>query len=84
MESDHCIVYTLQEHSRSDDLIGDFCDGLLFKHHLLFSKSPKSLQLIVYFDEVEVCNPLGGHAGIHKLGTVHFVGACVPVVCIHV
>ncbi len=30
--------------------------------------NPNALQLVAYFDEVEVCNPLAGHAGIHKLG----------------
>ena len=31
--------------------------------------SENSLQIIMYFDELEVlCNPLGGQAGIHKLG----------------
>ena len=24
--------------------------------------------LILYFDELEVCNPLGSHSGVHKLG----------------
>ena len=38
--------------------------------HPLFKNSPNSLQIIVYFDEVEACNPLGGHAGIHKLGNL--------------
>lgn len=58
----------LQEHNRADDFIGDFCDGKLFKTHPLFKDAPKSLQIIAYFDEVEVCNPLAGHAGVHKLG----------------
>ena len=22
----------------------------------------------MFFDEMETCNPLGGHAGVHKLG----------------
>ncbi len=56
------------DHSRSDEFIGDFCDCQLFKTHPLFKDSTRALQLIVYFDEVEACNPLGGHAGIHKLG----------------
>ena len=59
----------IQDHGRSDNFIGDFCDGELFKNHNLFKSNPKSLQIIAYFDEVEVCNPLAGHAGIHKLGT---------------
>lgn len=58
----------LQEHNRDDEYIGDYCDGNLFKTHSLFKDTPRSLQIIVYFDEVEVCNPLAAHAGIHKLG----------------
>ena len=55
-----------QQHHRDDGLIGDFRDGELFRKH---KDSSKLLQLVVYFDEVEVCNPLAVHAGIHKLGT---------------
>ena len=53
---------------RSDGFIADFCDGTLFKMHSLFGQNPHALQIIAYFDELEVCNPLGGQAGIHKLG----------------
>lgn len=53
---------------RSDDYLSDFCDGSLFKNHPLFQTHPDALQLIIYFDELEVCNPLGSHSGIHKLG----------------
>ena len=48
--------------------MGDYCDGLLFKSHPLFSAHRNSLQLIIYYDEVEVCNPLGSRSGVHKLG----------------
>ena len=27
-----------------------------------------ALQLLCYFDEIEVCNPLAGVSGVHKLG----------------
>ena len=53
---------------RSDEYLSDFCDGSLFKNHPLYQAYPDALQLIVYFDELEVCNPLGSHSGIHKLG----------------
>ena len=54
---------------RADGLLGDVCDGTLFKKHPLFGKDPLALQLI-YFDEIEVVNPIGAHRGIHKLGSL--------------
>ena len=49
------------------ELLGDYCDGSLFQKHPLFSVEPCALQ-IMYFDELEVCNPLGSSAKVHKLG----------------
>ena len=46
----------------------DFCDGELYKQHLLFSAVKDALQIVIYYDEVEVTNPLGSYRGIHKLG----------------
>ena len=56
----------------SDNIIEDFCDGTLFHEHPLFSKDPYALQIIAYYDEVEMCNPLGSHIKKHKLGIVFF------------
>jgi hypothetical protein len=44
---------------RNDGIIEDFCDGATFKNHPLFSQDPKALQIIGYYDELEVCHPLG-------------------------
>ena len=35
-----------------------------------FSNHPTALQFILYYDDIEVCNPLGSSAGIHKLGKI--------------
>ena len=40
----------------------------MFKSHPLFKEDPLALQIIAYYDDVEVCNPLGSHRGINKLG----------------
>ena len=53
-------------------VLSDFCDGELFKAHPLFSTDLFALQIIAYFDELEVCNPLGMHIKRHKLGIVFF------------
>uniref|UniRef100_A0A1X7V2N3 C2H2-type domain-containing protein n=2 Tax=Amphimedon queenslandica TaxID=400682 RepID=A0A1X7V2N3_AMPQE len=58
----------VQTHSHTDGFIADYCDGDLFRSHNLFCEKPNSLQIILYFDEIEVCNPLGAHSGLQKLG----------------
>ncbi len=57
---------------RDGGLIEDFCDGSAYKNHPIFSKDPYALQIIAYFDELEVCNPLGSHVKKHKVGVVFF------------
>ena len=54
----------------NDNLLGDFCDGSLYKEHPLFASNDGTLhlQFIVYYDDVEVANPLGSSKGKHKLG----------------
>ena len=48
--------------------MGDYCDGIHFKHHSLFSSEPRALQIILYYDGLKLCNPLGTSAKIHKVG----------------
>jgi len=57
-----------QSHARNDHLIADFCDASLYKNNTLYTNADSSLKLIIYYDEVEVSNPLGSHKGKHKLG----------------
>lgn len=54
--------------SSGDGFLHDYHDGQIYKEHPLFASDSKALQLIIYFDEVEVANPLGSHRGVHKLG----------------
>ena len=65
--------YVEHPHQRSDDLLEDFCDVELVRNHPLFSSEPQALQIVAYFDELEVCNPLGTHTKKHKLGIVLFM-----------
>lgn len=54
--------------SNDKDILKDFCDGSYFREHQLFGIHPaNTLQIFLYFDEVEICNPLGSKAKIHKL-----------------
>ena len=51
----------------------DFCDGEFFKQHPIFSHHKNALQIILYYDDIEVANPLGSRAGNHKLGKVNII-----------
>ena len=55
-------------HKLPQGKLGDYCDGSQFQQHPLFQKDPCALQIHFYYDDVEVCNPLGSKAVIHKVG----------------
>ena len=62
------LLQVVRPHARSDGFIGDYCDGELFRTHPHLQQYPDSLVLVAYYDDIEICNPLGSHAGVHKLG----------------
>ena len=73
-----------KSHHQDVGLFGDFCDGSLYKSHPLFSSSTGSggalcLQFVLYYDDVEVTNPLGSRRGKHKLGK----HGCIVVFTLH-
>ena len=57
----------LRGHCRNDGKLSDYCDGSVYRQHPLFSIHENSLEIMLYVDDVEVCNPLGSHAKTHKL-----------------
>lgn len=73
LQLDDFLAEVLNPHAQStDDQLGDFCDGSLFKTHPLFSEDPYALQVIPYYDELEVVNPIGSYIKKHKLGCLFF------------
>ena len=67
------IVYQIDNfHGSTNDTLMDMCDGSIFKTHAIFKADKRTIQIIAYFDEVEVCNPLGSNAKKHKLGCIFF------------
>lgn len=62
----------LNPHFSESNELKDFCDGEHFKSHPLFSTNPTSLQIIAYYDELEVVNPIGSYIAKHKLGCLFF------------
>ena len=55
-------------HQRNDGMIADYCDGEVFRQHPLFSRDLCALQIQLYYDDVEVVNPLGSKTTKHKVG----------------
>ena len=51
-------------------MLRDYCDGTEYAKHPLTSLDPQFLQLFLYYDDLEVCNPIGSKRIIHKLGKV--------------
>lgn len=60
----------MRGHTRHDGLLADFCDGSAYSSHPLYSAHPEALQIILYYDDVEVCNPIGSKSKQHKLGKI--------------
>lgn len=58
-------------HQSANGSMYDFCDGVFFKSHPIFKEHPKALQFVLYYDDIEVANPLGSKAGVHKLGELY-------------
>ena len=52
-------------------MLKDFCDGCASKSHSLFAVHKNALQVLLYFDDIEVVNNLGSHKKVHKLGKWH-------------
>lgn len=66
-------IDTFASHVHTTGLIEDFCDGSVFSNHPLFSQDSSTLQIVAYYDELEICNPLGSHTKQHKLGIVLYI-----------
>ena len=52
-------------HHSTDGVLRDYCDANFIKAHPVFTTHPDALQFILFYDDIEVANPL---AGLHKLG----------------
>ncbi|CAN7996240.1 unnamed protein product, partial [Ixodes hexagonus] len=69
------IIGATQGISPNPDILTGFRDGSLYREKLSTFVSNSSLDtifLLLYTDEVEICNPLGAKRGTHKLCLVYF------------
>lgn len=59
-------------YKENSDFYVNLTDGEVFKEGLLFKSNKRALQIQFFFDEFEVCNPLGNKADNHKIGAFYF------------
>ena len=66
----------MRGHSQKSGLLGDYCDGSDFQKHPLYSHEKNALQILLYYDEVEICNPLGTKNATSLVSAQLFLGMC--------
>ena len=69
MYANNCV---LNRFKSPDSTLQDYCDGSVFNNHPLFATHTSALQILLYFDDVEVCNPLASKTKTHKLSFFYF------------
>ena len=63
-------------HASQDGIMRDFQDGDYCRQQDCFTQH--TVKIILYVDDIEVTNPLGGKAGNHKLGMIYFMIKSLP------
>lgn len=56
--------------SADESVLEDFCNGTLFQEHVLFSNNDRALHLLLYYDDVNVINPMTNKN--HKLSFFYY------------
>ena len=54
MELEDYQAEVLNPHTSSNEYLNDFCDGSFFQAHPLFSCDPHALQIVGYYDDLEI------------------------------
>ncbi len=54
-------------------------DGQQYQQHGIFKTHPHALRLQLFYDDVEVTNPIGSKAGVHKLGLFYYTIQNLPL-----
>lgn len=52
--------------------LAGYKDGQQFVEHGMFNGHPNTIRITLYYDDVEVANPIGSKRVIHKLGVFYF------------
>jgi hypothetical protein len=75
---EHRDILTNETVCACDSRFKSFRDGNKYQSSPYFAKYPNSLRITLYYDDVEITNPLGSRTGIHKLGCFYFTIQNMP------
>ena len=63
----------LHPHFSTDDKIRDVIDGEFYENHPVFQVHVDDIQILAYYDDLEVANVVGSGAKKHKVGMFYWV-----------
>lgn len=72
------VTKSFLNNNTNDTVLKNILDGRIWKDTLIRNREKFVIPLTLYFDDFEVCNPLGSHAGVYKLGAVYFTISSLP------
>lgn len=73
------LCFSLSKSTNNDNIFKDLRDGDNFKNNSFFINNPNALQILLYQDAFEICNPLGSSRKKHKIiGIYMTVGNLSP------
>ena len=73
LEDDTYIKQKLEDpYCQDEDVVKDTRDGVAFKENPFFRDNPDAIGLIVFVDELEICNPLGAAKTRHKINCSYY------------
>ena len=65
------IIY--RSHNQTNGNLGDICNGYFVKQELESTSNIPLLQLVAYYDGVELANPLGSKTKKHHISLLYFM-----------
>ena len=65
------IVFGVKK-EHNEDVFYDIYDSMLYKNDGCFSGKDYTLELLIYHDDLGVCNPVGSKAGKHKIDMFYY------------
>lgn len=68
----------MDDSSNNKEVLSSFLDGSTWKNMRAKFKKQFVFPIFLYYDDVEMGNPLGSHSGIHKMGCVYYTVAGLP------
>lgn len=81
LEQEKCLEQVIGRNliNRNDDIFENYTDGEFFKNHQFFGNNENNLEIIIFQDGFEICNPLLSSRGKHKmLGVYMTIGNLKP------